>query len=474
VIEIKAQTGPQETFLSCSADIAIYGGAAGSGKTFAELLEPLHYITSVPGYNAVIFRRTTPMIRSGGGLWDESLKLYSGRAEPKESTLEWMFPCKGTSTPNRLKFAHLEYEKNVLDYQGAQLCLIMFDEATHFTEQQWTYMQSRNRSICGVRPYIRATCNPDPDSWVKDWIDWWIGEDGYPIPERSGVIRWFVRHNNELIWADTEAELSLKHPDLIPKSFTFISATLDDNPILTRADPTYRANLLALPEVEMERLLKGNWKIRPSGGNVFKREWFTRTVSEQILQQMQFNFKVGSWDTGYTIEDPEAPKKKKDTKSSPDYSVYTLWGINSTGFYLLDRFKEQLEFDDLYNTVVNMYNQDRPHALLIENKASGISLIQSLRRSYRMPIEPIERNKTGGSKLDRAYQSVPIFKAGLIHMPDGAYWLHDYIEEMVGFPDAAHDDSVDSTTQALIWVSQGCGQQQGKQYVQAFEDNYSI
>ena len=273
--QISPQKGPQEEFLSCSADICIYGGAAGSGKTFAELLEPLHYITSVPGFNAICFRRTTPMIRSGGGLWDESLKLYSGRAEPKETTLEWLFPCQGSKSPNRMKFAHLEYEKNALDYQGAQLCLIQFDELTHFTEYQWDYLMSRNRSVCGVRPYVRATCNPDPDSWVAKWIEWWIDQKtGYPIKERSGVIRYFVRKNNEIVWGESDADLQAQYPDLTPRSFTFISATLEDNPILMNADPQYRANLLAMPEVEKERLLFGNWKVRPSGGNVFKREWF--------------------------------------------------------------------------------------------------------------------------------------------------------------------------------------------------------
>lgn len=467
--KIKAQAGPQETFLSCPADIAIYGGAAGSGKTYAELLEPLHYIQTVPGFNAICFRRTTPMIRAGGGLWDESLKLYSGRAEPKESTLEWLFKCKGEKTPNKLKFAHLEYEKNVLDYQGAQLCLIMFDEATHFTERQWTYLMSRNRSICGVSPYIRATCNPDPDSWVKDWIEWWIGEDGYPLPERSGIIRWFIRVNDALIWADTKEELTAQYPEIPPKSFTFISATLDDNPILTRADPTYRANLLSLPEVEKERLLKGNWKIRPAGGNVFKREWFTHTVSERILQQMQFSLKIGSWDTAFKILDPE---KSAKGKTDPDFSAYTLWGVNAQGYWLLDRFEERMEYPELMQTAVNLYMRDRPNALLIEDKASGQSLIQSLRASgHPVPIIPI---KPVGTKVDRAYQVTPMFQAGLIHMPESAYWLHDYIEELVGFPDAAHDDSVDSTTQALIWISQGCGTQNGPQYVQAFEDDYSI
>lgn len=465
--QIAPQAGPQEEFLSCPADICIYGGAAGSGKTFAELLEPLHYITSVPGFNAICFRRTTPMIRSGGGLWDESLKLYSGRAEPKETTLEWLFPCKGAQTPNRLKFAHLEYEKNALDYQGAQLCLIMFDELCHFVDRQFWYLLSRNRSICGVKPYVRATCNPDPDSWVSELIEWWIDQKtGYPIKERSGVIRYFIRENNELKWADTEEELILKYPDLTPRSFTFIAATLEDNPILMNADPAYRANLLALPEVEKERLLYGNWKIRPAGGNVFKREWFRQLVPENILQQSQWQFKIGSWDTAFKVD------SKDGSTTDPDYSVYTLWGINRQGYFLLDRFKNKLEYPDLLQTAIQLYIRDRPNALLIEDKASGQSLIQSLRTcGHPIPIFPI---KPIGTKIDRAYQAVPFFSGGLVHFPASAFWLHDYIEEMVSFPDAAHDDSVDSTSQAIIWYSQGGFSGGGKRAVQVLEDDYYI
>ena len=464
--QISPQKGPQEEFLSCSADICIYGGAAGSGKTFAELLEPLHYITSVPGFNAICFRRTTPMIRSGGGLWDESLKLYSGRAEPKESTLEWLFLCQGSKSPNRMKFAHLEYEKNALDYQGAQLCLIQFDELTHFTEYQWDYLMSRNRSVCGVRPYVRATCNPDPDSWVAKWIEWWIDQrTGYPIKERSGIIRYFVRKNNELVWGESEAELIAKHPDLSPRSFTFISATLEDNPILMNADPQYRANLLAMPEVEKERLLFGNWKVRPAGGNVFKREWFRHLVPENILSQMQWQFKIGSWDTAFKIDE-------KGKSNDPDYSVYTLWGVNKQGYFMLDRYKEHLEYPDLLQTAIQLYLRDRPNALLIEDKASGQSLIQSLRTCGQpIPIVPI---KPVGTKIDRAYQTVPFFSSGLVHFPQSAFWLHDCIEEMVSFPDAAHDDTVDSIDQAIIWYSQGGFSGGGKRAVQVLDDDYFI
>ncbi len=96
---------------------------------------------------------------------------------------EWRWPGGG-----KIKFAHLQFDSTVYDWQGAQITLICFDELTHFSKHQFFYMVSRNRSTCGVRPYIRATCNPDADSWVADFLAWWIDpETGLPIPERAGV-----------------------------------------------------------------------------------------------------------------------------------------------------------------------------------------------------------------------------------------------------------------------------------------------
>jgi hypothetical protein len=198
-VQIRPQPGPQTTFLSSSADIAIYGGAAGGGKSWALLLEPLRHSENAQ-FGAVFFRRTTVQVRNEGGLWDESMKLYPlAGASPKEHVLAWQFPS-GAS----VSFAHLEHDKTVLNWQGSQIPLICFDELTHFSETQFWYMVSRNRSMCGVRPYIRATCNPDSDSWVAKFIEWWIDQDtGLPILERAGVIRWFVRVNNTLFWGDS-------------------------------------------------------------------------------------------------------------------------------------------------------------------------------------------------------------------------------------------------------------------------------
>ena len=273
-ISLGPQAGPQEAFLSTPADIAIYGGAAFGGKTWALLYEGLRHLKN-PNYGFVLFRRTSPQIRNEGGLWTEAEKMYpvvGGRA--KESVLEWEFPSGA-----RGKFSHLEHEKNKYDWQGAQIPYIGFDELTHFTWGQFTYLLSRNRSVCGVRPYIRATCNPDPDSFVARLVEWYLDpESGYPILERSGVVRYFVMDGDELSWGNSRLDLGSRFPHLDPeneiKSFTFIAAKIEDNPIGTQLDPAYRGNLLALPRVDRERLLGGNWKIRPAAGQYFRRSYF--------------------------------------------------------------------------------------------------------------------------------------------------------------------------------------------------------
>lgn len=276
---VKPQPGPQTAFMATPANVCIYGGAAGGGKSFGLLMSALRY-KNVPGFGCTIFRRNFNQIFSQGGLWDESMKIYQGirGADPKFARGQWWFRNQNGDIVSKVTFAHIERDEDVHKWQGSQICEIGFDELTHFSEKTFFYMLSRNRSTCGVEPFIRATCNPDADSWVAKFIEWWIDPDtGYPIPERSGKLRWFVRRDEILYWANTKQELwkqfDLKTPEekAEPRSVTFIMSKLEDNQELLKVNPGYMANLKAMSVIERERLLHGNWKIKAAAGLFFKR-----------------------------------------------------------------------------------------------------------------------------------------------------------------------------------------------------------
>lgn len=431
--QIRPQPGAQSTFLSSAADIAIYGGAAGGGKSWALLMEPLRHIANA-NFGAVFFRRTTVQIRNEGGLWDESAKLYPliGGA-PREHVLQWRFP-----TGSSVTFAHLEHEKNVHDWQGSQIPLICFDELTHFSQKQFWYMLSRNRSTCGVRPYIRATCNPDADSWVAQFIAWWLDPDtGLPIHERAGVVRWFVRVHDKLIWSDNPAELVAKHPGIPAKSATFVPARLSDNPALTNADPGYLANLLALSTVERARLLDGNWKIRPAAGLLFQRAWCK--VVDVAPADMQI---VRGWDLAAT---------PKTEGNDPDWTAGTKIGRDRlTGRYTVldhrrlqdgpmqvERFIRNTASQDGVSVEVNL-PQDPAQA----GKAQLAAYVRAL-EGYNVRGKPVT-----GDKVTRFNPFSAQAAAGNVDVLRGD-WNEEWFSALEGFPEAKHDDDADSTAQAF-------------------------
>lgn len=438
---IEAQPGAQTAFLSSQADIVVYGGAAGGGKTFALLLEAVRH-SDKKDFGAVIFRRTTVQVRNKGGLWDESQKLYPLlNASARAHTLDWRFPSGAT-----IAMRHLEHEKNVFDWQGAQIPLICFDELTHFSETQFWYMLSRNRSTCGVTPYVRATCNPDPnsflvtgpDGWGGGLISWWMDTDGFPIAERGGAIRYFARVNDRLVMGDSADEVSQSTgfaPELI-KSLSFIPAKVFDNRALLDANPEYLANLQSLSYIDRERLLNGNWKISADGG-VILAKWLQYYSSLPVFSRI-----VQSWDVAV---------KDNDLNS---FSVCTTWGVAKDGYYLIDIWRARREYPEIRAAAIAQFDKHRPHTVLIEDKASGQALIQELRRSTRIPILPIlPRN----DKVTRIKDVSVLFESGRVFLPARAAWLADYTVELTTFPLSAFNDQVDSTSQALHYLRRPSG-----------------
>ena len=168
-------------------------------------------------------------------------------------------------------------------------------------------------------------------------------------------------------------------------------------------------------------------------GNIVKREWW-----EFYTERPSFTRVIHSWDTAF-----------KGNRGS-DYSVCTVWGEASNGYYLLDVWRARVEFPELKRAAVSLFDRDHPVAVLTEDAASGQSLIQELQRGTRLPIIPV---KVTSDKVSRVHAVTPLIEAGKVLLPERAPWLADYIDELSAFPNGEHDDQVDSTSQALTWLS---------------------
>lgn len=433
--EIRGLPAPQpkqQEFIDNIADIVIFGGAAGSGKTASLLIDfAQDKFVSNPNYRACILRRTYPEINSPGGLADESKNLYI----PLGSTLtknpyEWTFPRN-----SKIAFRHLQHDKDIYGFQGSQITRIGFDELVHFTEEQFFYLLSRNRSTCGIRPQVRCTCNPDAESWVAKMISWWIDPvSGLPIKERSGIVRYFIRFQQDLIWGDSDAELKAKYPNLEPKSFSFIPATIYDNQILLKENPSYLSNLMALHPVEKARLLEGNWKIKYEAGSIFDRSWFTI-----VDRPTQDGAEVRFWDLAATAK--EVAKKT---------SFYTC-GIKlkkiAEVYYVMDVVYEQKKPGEVEELIRLIALQDGKQCRIrweLEGGSAGKlfadMLLQKLSGFNAKSIKPI------GDKVTRSYNSATAANQGrvsLVRSPWNDQFLNA-VQSFDGSPKPLVNDIVDA------------------------------
>jgi hypothetical protein len=446
-VNIRPQPGAQERFLASTADITVYGGAAGGGKSYALLLEPLRHVGN-PDFGAIVLRRTTPEITNVGGLWTTAESIYPlVGATPKIGNLEWEFPSGA-----RLKFDHLEHEKSKHKYQGSQIALICFDELTHFTEGQFWYMVSRNRSTSGVRPYIRGTCNPDASSWVRKLIEWWIDPDtGYPILGRSGVVRWFVRFGAELHWGDDPDQLRKTFPDIEPKSLTFVPATLDDNPALNRKDPGYRANLQSLPFVERERLLGGNWNVVDAEGAEWPAEYFNdiyvdRFPDERLITVVALDPSLGKIDMA------------TETREG-DFSAFVAIAKGLDGRYYIDANLAKRDVRKIVDDGIRWMQYIQPDAFGCEytgfQAILGELFLPELEKIKLTGIFPIHTKESLGARgrlpkkevriRTRLTQPLATGRLKFVRTPGTSLLL----EQMRAFPIHKHDDGPDALEMAI-------------------------
>lgn len=402
-----------------------------------------------PKFNTVIFRKNFTQIMNAGGLYDASNEIYRkypGAYPRKTPQPQWYFPSGA-----RVFFRQLERDDSIYGFQGAEICLLEFDELTHFSEKQFFYMLSRNRSTCGVRPYCRCSTNPDADSWVAKFIQWWWNpETGYAIPERSGKIRYMARINEEIVWGSTPEEV-VKHAEEADydvtitkddiKSVSFVLSTIYDNQVLMKADPGYMANLKALSVVERERLLFGNWKIKPAAGL-----YFPRSSIPELLEDVPSD--VTKWVRGWDLAATDT-----DEGGDPAYTASVLIGKRRSGKYVIA---------DATN---NRFKAEKVRAIVKQCAVSDKAKHKRVR--IRMSIDPGQAGKEQaasyvkmlagfsvstvretGSKESRAEPFAAQWQAGNVEIVAGP-WTEALLSQYESFPESKFKDMVDAGSNAF-------------------------
>lgn len=407
----------QWQFITSTADIIVYGGSMGSGKSYMGLLKHLQHIHD-PHYRGVIVRKTFKSLMDQGYLFDEAVGLYSAYVRA-------LYGGKHTLEVNRsrgfvrfpsgasISFKKFGDHKDMENWKGAQFTIGMCDESTEL-EEDWVWrIHSRiGRSKAKIKPQLILTCNPIPDSFLRKWVDWWLIPKGMPHagrvdPEKNCKIRYFIRHGNDMAWADTKQELIQKYgfPNLPedhklqikPLSVQFIGATIYDNPKLIERNPEYLTSLQNMKAVEKERNLFGNWNVRAEAAGYWKREWITEIIEPPAPHEIERI--VRAYDIAATL--------KSETQPDPDYTVGVKMAKLRTGQYVvLDVVRYRCRAGDVIRKILETaYEDGNKVDILIpqDPNAGGKVAAQHFAMSI---IEEgyvclVEKNPAMSGKLDR-------------------------------------------------------------------------
>lgn len=275
---------------STRAVFALHGGImTHNSKSFSSLMEVLKDIKS-PDFHAVILRNEKDDLQS---LVTDSYKLFSqfGTYNKSQNDMTWNFQAGGW-----LKFSYYAgaFQDFKTRFQGRQYAYVCIDEGTQCPYRKFKYLLTNNRNAARLRNRFWITCNPDPESWVRKFIEWWIDDDGYIIPERNGVIRYCFMDGDtpdSIFWGDTReevyeqcgtiidrlwkpsyADLGYTKLDMFIKSVTFVRADVSENIKLISTDASYIANLAQQDEEQRMRDLEANWNYKSAGDDMIKMD----------------------------------------------------------------------------------------------------------------------------------------------------------------------------------------------------------
>ena len=394
----------QKVFLRTNALEALFGGAAGGGKSSALLMSAMQFI-DIPNYSAILFRRTYADLSLPGALMDRFKDWIGGIEE-----IHWNANSYVATFPSgaRISFGYLNNTNDYLRYKGSEFQFIGMDEVTEIRENDYRYLFSRLRrpasgALSQVPLRMRAASNPAPN---------WVRQRFIVEGKETGRI--------------------------------FVPSLLTDNPGID-AD-SYRQALQALDPVERNRLEKGDWW-STTLGTLFDRNDFVIIDQHEIPIVTSAARAVRFWDLAAT--------EPHSGNLDPDWTVGTLMLFDQGVGYVLDVRKIRAKGDKVEQLISQTAAEDgRSVAIRIEQEpgSSGKALIDQYAR-YVVPGFDLVGLRASGDKVTRARPFAAAVANGNIRLVRGA-WLTDFLDEMSSFPEACnHDDQVDSCVGAFTFLA---------------------
>lgn len=378
-----------------------YGGAAGGGKSDWLLMAALQF-AEVPGYAALLLRRSYADLALEGALMQRSHEwLDPSDASWSDVDHRWTFPSGASLT-----FGYLEHAGDEQRYASAEFQMIGFDEVSQFPEEQYRFLFSRLRRTRGLGVPLRMRCASNPIGPGKAWVQ------------------------ARFVDAATSGRL-------------FIPARLEDNPAIDAE--SYEESLRELGSVIYRALRYGDWDVKPEG-RAFKRAWF-EVVSKQ--ERPDRATRVRRWDLAAT----ETPKGRVAKRmGDPDYTVGLLLARSREGVYYVEDVVRGRWSSAKVEEVVASTAEDDGHAIPIrmeqEPGASGKALISHYRREVLDGFE-FRGVPSTGSKETRAAPVAARAEAGEIKLIRGP-WVAEFLDEIAEFPEGLHDDQVDALSGAFF------------------------
>ncbi len=382
---------------------AMYGGAAGGGKSDGLLMAALQYV-DMSGYAALLLRRTYSDLALPDAIMSraqEWLMPTDAHWNAKDKT--WTFPSSAT-----LSFGYLQHENDKYRYQSSAFQFIGFDELTQFTQTQYLYLFSRLRRLRDVTIPLRMRSATNPGNIGHEWV-----KARFVTP------------------ANTRDRI-------------FVPAGLDDNPHIDRDE--YIKSLMELDIVTRERLLHGDWEVSESGG-IFRREWFP--IVDALPPANQFQDWACYWDTAGTEPSGANP--------DPDYTAGILMGRHQSGRYYIPRVLRvqynSAEVERLISSTAQQDGREVRIGMEQEPGSSGKAVISHYRRNV-LDGYWFKGYRVTGSKLDRARPVSPRAEAGDIVLVRGK-WNESFLQEISAFTGDGklHDDQVDALSGVFEMVS---------------------